>query len=324
MLQAISRATGRFALGSQRVHARALHVSPTLQQCNHKHDNPKTNKILAEKIDEYISQEDLQMMEEYPELMGSHPELEDVLAGNKAWVERMNKEDPEFFNRIGGKQEPRYLYIGCSDARVDPSRLMGLDYGKLFVHRNVGNQVSSSDLNALTVVDFAVNHLHVPHIVVCGHYDCGAVRGSIARPEDGGLGLVENWLRGIRDVARLHRDELMAIDDGEARQRRLVELNVIEQCLNLFKLGPVQRRRVKTYAANKYSFALPRIHGLVFDPANGILKKLPLDFKKEVQIYRDLYDLYRLPEWITRRDSFKAGKITEEAGFWDGSKKDSQ
>ncbi|GBG25988.1 Carbonic anhydrase [Hondaea fermentalgiana] len=299
---------------------RAIHASPTVAKCNGHHDEP--NSILAEKIDEYISKEDENMMNEYPELMGSHPELADVLAANKAWVDRMNKEDPEFFKRVGGKQKPRYLYIGCSDARVDPSRLMGLDYGKLFVHRNVGNQVSSSDLNVLTVVDFAVNHLHVPHIVVCGHYDCGAVRGSIARPEDGGLGLVENWLRSIRDVARLHREELQEIDDGEARQRRLVELNVVEQCLNLYKLGPVQRRRVKTYTENHFSFALPRIHGLVFDPANGILKKLPLDFKKEVEIYRELYDLYRLPDWITRRESYKEATIPEQAGFWDGKKRD--
>jgi carbonic anhydrase len=232
-------------------------------------------------------------------LRGSQPDCEDLLAGNRAWVDKMNREDPEFFKRLGQKQEPRYLYIGCSDARVDPSRLMGLDMGKLFVHRNVGNIVSGNDLNLLSVVDFAVNNLRVPHILVVGHYDCGAVRGSISEPEDGGLGIVENWLRNIRDVARFHREELLAIQDREQRHRRLVELNVQEQCLNILKIGTVQRKRLKTFVTE--SFALPRVHGLVFDPSDGVLKKLPLDFKSLVKEDRVIYDLYKLPEWIERR-----------------------
>jgi carbonic anhydrase len=227
-------------------------------------------------------------------LRGSQPDCKDLLAGNRAWVDRMNREDPEFFKRLGQRQEPRYLYIGCSDARVDPSRLMGLDMGKLFVHRNIGNIVSGNDLNLLSVVDYAVNNLRVPHILVVGHYDCGAVRGSISEPEDGGLGIVENWLRNIRDVARFHREELLAIEDREQRHRRLVELNVQEQCLNILKIGTVQRKRLKTFVSE--SFALPRVHGLVFDPADGVLKKLPLDFKSLVKEDRVIYDLYRLPQ----------------------------
>jgi carbonic anhydrase len=232
-------------------------------------------------------------------LRGSDPNCEDLLAGNREWVRKMNQQDPQFFERLGRKQEPRYLYIGCSDARVDPSQLMGLDMGKLFVHRNVGNIVSSNDLNLLSVVDFAVNSLRVPHILVVGHYDCGAVRGSISEPEDGGLGIVENWLRNIRDVARIHRDELRAIDDREQRHRKLVELNVQEQCLNILKIGTVQRKRMKTFVQERY--ALPRVHGLVFDPSDGVLKKLKLDFKSLIKEDRVLYDLYRLPEWIEKK-----------------------
>jgi carbonic anhydrase len=236
-------------------------------------------------------------------LRGSQPDCEDLLAGNRAWVDKMNREDPEFFKRLGQKQEPRYLYIGCSDARVDPSRLMGLDMGKLFVHRNIGNIVSGNDLNLLSVVDFAVNNLRVPHILVVGHYDCGAVRGSISEPEDGGLGIVENWLRNIRDVARFHREELLAIEDREQRHRKLVELNVQEQCLNILKIGTVQRKRLKTFVTE--SFALPRVHGLVFDPKDGVLKKLPLDFKSLIKEDRVIYDLYKLPQWIERRSSLR-------------------
>ncbi len=236
-------------------------------------------------------------------LRGSQPDCEDLLAGNRAWVDKMNREDPDFFRRLGQRQEPRYLYIGCSDARVDPSRLLGLDMGKLFVHRNIGNIVSGVDLNLLSVVDFAVNNLRVPHILVVGHYDCGAVRGSIAEPEDGGLGIVENWLRNIRDVARFHREELLAIKDSEQRHRRLVELNVQEQCLNILKIGTVQRKRLKTFVSE--SFALPRVHGFVFDPKDGVLKKLPLDFKSLVKDDRFIYDLYRLPSWL-RKDGDKA------------------
>ena len=226
------------------------------------------------------------------ELMGSHPNMEDVLQGNKEWVKKMNALDPGFFNRLGGKQHPRYLYIGCSDARVDPLRLMGLPQGSLFVHRNVGNVVSNTDLNLLTVVDFAVNFLKVPHIVVCGHYDCGAVRGSIAQPQDGGLGLVENWLTRIRDVARMHRDELKSVEDPEAKHRRLVELNVTEQCLNLYKIGTVQKARLDSYQNKDTHMALPRVHGMVFDPSDGILHKLPVDFKKEIEENRSIYDMY--------------------------------
>ena len=227
-------------------------------------------------------------------LRGSHPDCLDLIEGNRKWVEKMNILEPDFFERLGAPQKPRYLYIGCSDARVDPSRLMGLDMGKLFVHRNIGNVVSGNDLNILSVIEYAVNYLNVPHILVVGHYDCGAVRGSIAEPEDGGLGIIENWLRNIRDVARFHKEDLLAITDKETRARRLVELNVQEQCINIMKIGTIQRKRIETFLGENY--ALPRIHGLVFDPKNGILKKLPINFKSLNKEDRSIYDLYKIPK----------------------------
>nr|QWE79112.1 beta-carbonic anhydrase [Neopyropia yezoensis] len=258
--------------------------------CKRQH---KDDADVHAKVAEYLKEDEKDLPKE---LMGSHPDLEDVLKGNKEWVKKMNDLDPEFFKRLGGKQHPRYLYIGCSDARVDPLQLMGLPQGSLFVHRNVGNVVSNTDLNLLTVVDFAVNFLKVPHIVVCGHYDCGAVRGSIAQPQDGGLGLVENWLTRIRDVARLHRHELMAIEDPEAKHRRLVELNVTEQSLNLYKIGTVQKARLDSYQNKDTQMALPRVHGMVFDASVGILHKLPMDFKKEIEENRAIYDMYKSPK----------------------------
>jgi carbonic anhydrase len=227
-------------------------------------------------------------------LRGSTVNCTDILDGNRAWVEKMNSEDPDFFNRLGMKQEPLYLYIGCCDARVDPSRLMGFEMGKLFVHRNIGNVVSCNDLNILSVVDYAVNTLQIPHIFVVGHYDCGAVRGCLSEPEYGGLGIVENWLCNIRDVARIHKHELSSISECEKRHRKLVELNIQEQCLNILKIGTVQQKRIQTFMHEGY--ALPRVHGFVFDPKDGILQKLPLDFKSLIKENQNIYDLYRLPK----------------------------
>lgn len=222
-------------------------------------------------------------------LKGTDAEMQDVLRNNKAWVSHMNQKDPEFFKQLGGQQRPRYLYVGCSDARVDPTIMMSLKYGELFIHRNVGNVVCGSDLNFLTVLEFAMSRLKVPHIVVCGHYDCGAVWGS-SRQEDHGI--IENWLRNIRDVQRLHREELDAIADTNQRHRRLVELNVIEQCLNILKTGCVQRSRVATYKESGGAISLPRVHALVFDPSDGVLHKLNVDWREEAKDLTKIYNLY--------------------------------
>ena len=185
-----------------------------------------------------------------------------------------------------------YRYIGCSDSRVPANEILGLRPGEVFVHRNVGNLVVGSDLNVLSVVDFAVQHLGVQHIIVTGHYDCGAVRASMTKQD---LGLLENWIRNIRDVHRMHHSELCSIDDDELRHRRLVELSVVEQCVTLFKTGVVQRKR-KEYREQQKSQrgdpVYPAIHAMVFDPKVGLLKKLPVNFSNIVRTYEHIYNLY--------------------------------
>eukprot|EP01059_Diplonema_ambulator_P018623 TRINITY_DN310_c0_g1_i5.p1 TRINITY_DN310_c0_g1~~TRINITY_DN310_c0_g1_i5.p1 ORF type:complete len:246 (+),score=78.98 TRINITY_DN310_c0_g1_i5:55-792(+) len=222
------------------------------------------------------------------------PDLSRVLANNKEWVRQTNEMDPEFFKSIATGQAPKYLYIGCSDSRVDPGKLMGMNIGDLFVHRNVGN-LCPNDLNFLSVLEFAVGVLKVPHIIVCGHYDCGAVRNSAANQMSG---LLDNWIRNIRDVHRLHETEVREVRETqgeEAALRLLVEKNVIEQCLNIFKTAVVQSKRLETSKMpaedREYEFVTPRIHACVFDPADGILKKLDVNIKNEVSGLRHIYDL---------------------------------
>jgi carbonic anhydrase len=164
---------------------------------------------------------------------------------------------------------------------------LGLGPGEVFVHRNVGNQVNGSDLNVLSCLEFAVTVLNVKHIIIAGHYDCGAVI-SAGKKQD--LGLLENWIRSIRDVYRTHQSILSLVKDPVIRHRTMVELNVVEQCLNVYKTGVVQRKRME--AAEKGETPYPQIHAMVFDPKVGILNKLPVNFKKTVDQYRDIYDLY--------------------------------
>ncbi|CAE7591077.1 unnamed protein product [Symbiodinium microadriaticum] len=219
-------------------------------------------------------------------------DIEILLENNKAWVAESQEKDPEFFQRIGGKQKPKYLYIGCSDSRVPANEILGLRPGEVFVHRNVGNLVVGSDLNVLSVVEFAVQHLGVQHIIVTGHYDCGAVRASMVKQD---LGLLENWIRNIRDVYRMHHDELDLIADEELRHRRLVELSVVEQCVTLFKTGVVQRKRKEyreAHNSKRGDPVYPAIHGMVFDPKVGILSKLPVKFSNIVRTYQHIYNLY--------------------------------
>lgn len=215
-------------------------------------------------------------------------ELSHLLDNNRRWVDKQNAADPDFFTHLGGGQAPTYLYIGCSDSRVPANEILGLPAGEVFVHRNVGNLVVNTDLNAASVIEYAVEHLDVKHIIVTGHYDCGAVKASVEKQD---LGMLENWLRNIRDVHRTHFQALHEITDLEAKHRRLVELNVIEQCLNLYKTGVVQRKRLKTFEEGPHAY--PRVHGLVFDPKDGILKRLPVHFKDEIgEMGREVYDLY--------------------------------
>ncbi|KAJ3345336.1 hypothetical protein HDU83_004207 [Entophlyctis luteolus] len=228
-------------------------------------------------------------------LKGSDPELKDILTQSGNWADEMKAREPDFFSRFEKGQFPNYLYIGCCDARVDPTVLMNVRYGDLFIYRNVGNLVNVSDLSVLAAVEFAMDRLKVPHIIVCGHYDCGsvvsfikkAVRASYKQMDHG---LIENWIRNIRDVQRMHHATLSPMTDEEARHRKLVELNVVEQCLNVLKIGSVQKSRMESY--KKTGLALPRVHALVFDPTTGDLKKLDVNWKGETKDFDYIYSLY--------------------------------
>ena len=212
-----------------------------------------------------------------------------IFENNKKWVEKKLGEDADFFKNLAKEQNPEYLYIGCSDSRVTTEEFMGLKPGEVFVHRNIANLVNTLDLNAISAIQYAVEHLKVKHIIVCGHYDCGGIKAAMS-PED--LGLLNPWLRNIRDIYRLHRIELDDIADEKERNNRLVELNVQEQCINVIKLACVQER----YIVDEY----PIVHGWVFDISTGKLKDLNLDFKN---ILKDIQEIYNLTdsEWVMSR-----------------------
>lgn len=223
-------------------------------------------------------------------------DLDSLLKANKAWTSRMTQTDPEFFKHHELGHAPKILWIGCSDARVPANEIIGEEPGTVFVHRNIANQVNNNDFNCMSVIQYAVDVLQVKHIIVCGHYDCGGIRASLESVDH--KSPLENWLRNIRDTYRLHRSELNVISDPIARQRRLVEVNVIEQCLNIFKTAVVQRKRVETYELKqggdkKIRFTEPRIHGFVYEPTSGDLKKLEVDFGEYMTDLRQVYDLYK-------------------------------
>lgn len=205
---------------------------------------------------------------------------EQIFENNKQWVAAKTATDAEFFEKLSREQRPDYLYIGCSDSRVPANEIMGLDAGEVFVHRNIANLVNSIDLNVMSVINYAVRHLGVKYIIVCGHYNCGGVKAAM-QPQD--LGLLNPWLRNIRDVYRLHLAELDAIKTPEQRYNRLVELNVQEQCINVIKTAAVQQ----SYEANGY----PTVHGWVYDLHNGLLMDLKIDFEGILHDIQKIYDL---------------------------------
>ncbi|WYZ40808.1 hypothetical protein EsH8_IV_001149 [Colletotrichum jinshuiense] len=204
-----------------------------------------------------------------------------VFENNRRWAEEKKKADPNFFVSLSQGQSPEYLWIGCSDSRIPAEQITGLEPGEAFIHRNIANMVNNIDLNVMSVINYAVRHLKVKHIVVCGHYGCGGVKAAMT-PKD--LGLLNPWLRNIRDVYRLHEAELDAIKDEDARYDRLVELNVVEQCRNVIKTAAIQQ----SYAKNKF----PVVHGWVFGFNDGLLKDLKID---HVAMLHDVQKLYHLP-----------------------------
>lgn len=205
---------------------------------------------------------------------------EQIFENNKQWVAAMKAKDADYFEKLASDQNPDYLYIGCSDSRVPANEIMGLEPGDVFVHRNVANLVNNTDLNVMSVINFAVKHLHVKHIIVCGHYNCGGVKAAMI-PKD--MGILNPWLRTIRDVYRMHHTELDAIADEKQRYNRLVELNVVEQATNVIKTANVQ----KSYQKNGY----PIVHGWVFDLHTGILIDLDINFKAILKEIQKIYDL---------------------------------
>ena len=203
-----------------------------------------------------------------------------ILEANRKWAAEEKDKNPNFFEHIAKDQNPDYLYIGCSDSRVHANEIMGLQPGQVFVHRNIANMVINTDLNALSVINYAVEYLNVKYIIICGHYNCGGVRAAMEHLD---YGILNPWLRCIRDVYRLHQQELDAITDEEMRYRRLVELNTYEQCLNVIKTAEVQRSYYKT--------GYPRVVGWIYDLKDGMLNDLEIDFEKELDHIRKIYDL---------------------------------
>lgn len=205
--------------------------------------------------------------------------INDVFKNNKKWVEQKLITNDKYFEQLALGQTPQFLYIGCSDSRVTAEDIMGLQPGEAFIHRNIANLVNNIDLNVMSVVNYAVNHLKVKHVVVCGHYNCGGVKAAMQSAD---LGVLNPWLRNIRDVYRIHNTELNAIQNMEERYNRLVELNVQEQCVNLIKTAEVQ----KAY----YERGLT-VHGWVFDIHTGKLIDLNIDFP---DILRHIMQIYKL------------------------------
>ncbi len=205
--------------------------------------------------------------------------LERLFKNNEEWIGKKLDVEPDFFEKLSQGQHPELLYIGCSDSRITAEEFLGLKPGEAFVHRNIANMVISIDLNVMSVLNYAVNHLKVKHVIVCGHYGCGGVKAAM-EPMD--LGILNPWLRNIRDVYRLHSDELNAIIDEGKKYNKLVELNVEEQCINLIKTATVQQA---------YNDRNLQVHGWVFDIHSGMLIDLKINFEEKLKNIMEIYTL---------------------------------
>jgi len=186
-----------------------------------------------------------------------------LLDGNKLFVERQLASDPQFFEKLASTQAPQYLWIGCSDSRVPASQITNTQPGSVFVHRNIANVVVHTDMNVLSVLEYAVTVLKVQHVIVCGHYGCGGIKAAMSGHQ---YGVIDNWLCNIKDVYRMHEDALNVFRDPRVRERRLTELNVIEQVLNVCKTSTIQRAWQERDQ--------PEVHGWVYDVSNGVINDL--------------------------------------------------
>ena len=186
-----------------------------------------------------------------------------LLLENKAWAAEKIQNDSEYFTKLSGIQTPDFLWIGCSDSRVPANEITGTSPGEIFVHRNIANMVVHTDVNVLSVLEYAVKFLQVKHVIVCGHYGCGGVKASMSNHN---LGIINKWIMHIKDVQRIHAEELQAIGDEGARTNRLVELNVIEQVTNLAKTSVIQKAWKDRQG--------PHLHGWVYGLDNGLIKSI--------------------------------------------------
>jgi carbonic anhydrase len=198
--------------------------------------------------------------------------IDKLLLENKAWAQEKVSDDPDFFKRLSSIQTPEFLWIGCSDSRVPANEITGTQPGEIFVHRNVANMVVHTDLNLLTVLEYAVRFLEVKHIIVCGHYGCGGIKAAASKQD---FGIINKWLRNIKEVYHFHRKELEEISDEDKKIDRLVELNVMAQVSNLAKTAIIQ----KFWSEKKY----PTIHGWVYGLNNGLIKPiLQMDYNSKI------------------------------------------
>ena len=202
-----------------------------------------------------------------------------LLDNNKVWVSKNLEKDPEFFNRLANGQQPPLLWIGCSDSRVPANEIIGAQPGEVFVHRNIANMVIHTDISMLSVLDYAVNVLNVKHIIVCGHYGCGGVQAAMGNKN---IGLIDNWIRHIKDVYRHHATELNSIDGEKDRFNRFVELNVVEQVFDLAKTSIVQGAWKKKKELH--------IHGWVYDISDGLINDLEVTIRNN----ESLGEVYKL------------------------------
>ena len=202
-----------------------------------------------------------------------------ILDNNKKWVEEKLSQDPNFFKDLAEGQTPPLLWIGCSDSRVPANEITGTKAGEVFVHRNIANMVVHSDMNMLSVLDYAVNVLKVKHVIVCGHYGCGGVKAAMGNSS---FGIIDNWIRHIKDIYRLNKEKLICIENDEERFNKFVELNVKEQVLNLAKTSIVQ----SAWKEGQELF----LHGWVYGLNSGYVTDLDVNFSSN----EDLHELYQL------------------------------
>ena len=206
-------------------------------------------------------------------------DIKKIFENNEKWVNEKLSLDKNYFEELSKGQNPEVLYIGCSDSRVTAEELIGAKPGEAFIHRNIANMVIGIDLNVMSVLNYALTQLQVKHIVVCGHYYCGGVKAAMTSAD---LGILNPWLRSIRDVYRIHRKELNAIENDDKRYNRLVELNVQEQCVNVLKTAAAQ----KAFKERELT-----VHGWVFDVSTGKLIDLKIDFEHIIEDIREIYHI---------------------------------